>query len=361
MPAHYGLLKKLQHKTNLTRKRLKSFDMNKKELATEYPHPDEERFTDDIIRVMSRSLKRDFGAGRHHRRFHAKSAGLLEAELRVEATLPEHLQQGLFKTPKTYKAWVRFSNSATKPGPDYKKGIRGMSIKILDVGAAPLERDAFGQTQDILLTNNPIVFPGTAALQRLAMRALFAHWIYYPYVLLLSGLRGFLTLLKSQVRLANFLESPYYSATPCLFGNGQAVKWKAEQAQRTQLFQNPMPVAPGANFLRERLAETVSKESVAFHLYVQFQHDPKKEPIEDSAVCWKTSFEKVATLTLLQQDFNTRERNDLDDTIVFSPWHCLPEHRPLGGINRLRRRIYRALALRRQQHNADVKPEKEPA
>jgi hypothetical protein len=30
--------------------------------------------------------------------------------------------------------------------------------------------------------------------------------------------------------------------------------------------------------------------------------------------------------------------------MTFNPWHALPDHRPLGGFNRARREIYRAMA-----------------
>ena len=32
------------------------------------------------------------------------------------------------------------------------------------------------------------------------------------------------------------------------------------------------------------------------------------------------------------------------EQVAFNPWHCLAEHRPLGGMNRARRQIYEAMA-----------------
>ncbi|MEK1942330.1 MAG: hypothetical protein AAAB16_18325, partial [Pseudomonas sp.] len=35
----------------------------------------------------------------------------------------------------------------------------------------------------------------------------------------------------------------------------------------------------------------------------------------------------------------------------FNPWHALPEHRPLGGINRLRKAVYEAVSAYRHERN----------
>ena len=43
--------------------------------------------------------------------------------------------------------------------------------------------------------------------------------------------------------------------------------------------------------------------------------------------------------------------NELGENMSFSPWHALEEHRPLGGINEARRRIYRDLSKFRHDQN----------
>ena len=40
--------------------------------------------------------------------------------------------------------------------------------------------------------------------------------------------------------------------------------------------------------------------------------------------------------------------------VSVTPWHSLPAHRPLGGINRLRKIVYREISkLRHQLNGAD--------
>jgi hypothetical protein len=38
------------------------------------------------------------------------------------------------------------------------------------------------------------------------------------------------------------------------------------------------------------------------------------------------------------------------ETMSFNPWHALAEHRPMGGINRLRKVVYPASTAKRDAH-----------
>jgi len=88
---------------------------------------------------------------------------------------------------------------------------------------------------------------------------------------------------------------------------------------------------------------------------VQFQKDPVRMPIEDASVEWKKSdsdFRKVATVRIPAQVLGSDEmrafRASCED-LSFNPWHTLAEHRPLGGLNRLRRAAYEVSVQRRRQ------------
>ena len=326
--------------------------MIKKLIAQDCPHSDEMKIISDIINILKSSLEKDYGRNKKmNRRLHAKSHGLLEAELIVEENLPTALQVGIFKTPKTFKALVRFSNASPNVSEDYKKGARGMAIKILDVDAPSLLSDHLGNTQDILLTNNKIIFPGTLEMQKKAMQVLFVSKLYFILILLSFKLRGLCTFLKGQIQLPNVLEQSYFSGTPYLFGEGQAIKWQAKPLKPCT---SKMPENPSENFLRDRLSKDLSENEFSFDLCVQLQKDAITEPIENSAIEWLTPFIKVGTIKILQQNFNTTERKKNEDTIEFSPWHSIAAYRPLGGMNRIRGEIYKEMALFRKQHNKDM-------
>ena len=82
-----------------------------------------------IIVYIRQILKERYGKRKPLRIFHAKSIGLVEAQFKINEGLEPDLRVDIFKVHKTYKAWIRFSDSASTPSPDYEKGLRGMAIK----------------------------------------------------------------------------------------------------------------------------------------------------------------------------------------------------------------------------------------
>ena len=76
---------------------------------------------------------------------------------------------------------------------------------------------------------------------------------------------------------------------------------------------------------------------------------------------WKESdapFYQVATLIIPRQRFDTPEQNQFCENLSYSPWHALPEHRPLGGTNRVRKIIYDRISQVR--HDMNDTPVQEP-
>ena len=82
--------------------------------------------------------------------------------------------------------------------------------------------------------------------------------------------------------------------------------------------------------------------------------------VENSKDEWEEAdapFLKVATIRIPQQEFDTPAQNLFCENLSFDPWHALPEHRPLGLINRLRRIIYPHISEVRHQLNSTLLPE----
>ena len=89
----------------------------------------------------------------------------------------------------------------------------------------------------------------------------------------------------------------------------------------------------------------LSKHAASFDFCVQLHKDDM--PIEDAAVRWDermSSFRKVATLVIPRQVFRTARRQLMGEELAFSPGNALPDHAPLGGLNRARIKIYKALS-----------------
>jgi hypothetical protein len=111
--------------------------------------------------------------------------------------------------------------------------------------------------------------------------------------------------------------------------------------------------AKDPNFLGKAMVKRLAKPNgpASFDFCIQEQTDARKMPIEDPTVRWKSKFIKLATVTIDPQVFDSPEKQKSGDALSFSPWHALPEHRPLGGINRARRPIYPASQNLRHQTN----------
>jgi hypothetical protein len=66
----------------------------------------------------------------------------------------------------------------------------------------------------------------------------------------------------------------------------------------------------------------------------------------------------VATIVIPKQNFDTPEQNTFGENLSFNPWHSLPEHRPLGSLNRMRKMVYERIS--RVRHEMNSVPRREP-
>jgi hypothetical protein len=133
---------------------------------------------------------------------------------------------------------------------------------------------------------------------------------------------------------------------PCL----RAIKFSV----KPRLPQNRLniKIPKSDNYLREALSTFLGQKDAYFDFYVQLQTDPERMPIEDPRIEWKGAQEhKVATIRIPAQVFDTPDQQEFGEHLSFTPWHCLPEHKPLGGINRSRREVYQAGSMMRHQAN----------
>ena len=322
-------------------------------LETILPGEDEatERLTERLRRMM---VERD-REGTQRRDVHVKSHGTLRAEFTVDAELAPELRVGLFAAPATYPAWVRLSSSANEAKADGARDIRGLAIKVMGVpGRKILEGQEDETTQDLILISCP-VFPTRDAAGFDGLVAAVIGSLLHKLVYFLTHPRVGWILLQTMLRHANPLQIRYWSAVPFLFGE-RAVKWGL--VPRSGL-RDELPFDLPENALRLAAAAELARGEVVYDFCVQFQQGAM--PVEDPRVAWDEAvspMRKVATLEILQQDFDTDERNALGENLSFTPWHSLPEHRPLGSVNRSRKRMYQTLSALRHQLNRA--PQREP-
>jgi hypothetical protein len=113
--------------------------------------------------------------------------------------------------------------------------------------------------------------------------------------------------------------------------------------------------------LREGLAADLAAAEGCFDLLVQLQVPGRNMPVEDATVLWSekdSAFLKVARVTIPRQAFDTPEQNAFCENLSFTPWHALPEHEPVGVMNRVRRALYQEIS--RYRHARNAAPRAEP-
>src|SRR5207245_3386919 len=129
---------------------------------------------------------------------------------------------------------------------------------------------------------------------------------------------------------------------------GRAVKYSVVPTFTGTELPDDLDAESNRNYLRRALEERLQREEAVFDYRVQLQTDAVKMPIEDVSVAWDETVSSpvsVATLTIGVQDINSADGIALAEQcerMTFSPWNALAEHRPMGGINRLRKAVYLA-------------------
>lgn len=319
-------------------------------MTLEQKPADEDYFRDQLIELLRAKMQRE-NPSTMHRDAHPKQHGLVKATFTVEPDLQPHLQHGVFVPGKRYDAWVRFSNQNAPPQSDSSKDIRGAAIKLMNVPGDKLDVPDDNRTsQDFVTISTPMFVTHDVAeffyLIRALVKgkiALLLHFLWYP--------RSAWNLFKSNKNYASPLQTRYWSTTPYQLGPDQVVKYSLIPQSGVS---TAVPANPDANYLRLTMVAQLQKSDYAFDFCVQLRKDPKRMPVEDPGKRWsetESPFIKVATVNIPQQIFDTPAQNAFGIHLSFNPWHSLPAHRPLGGINRARRVIYNTLSNFRHNKN----------
>lgn len=324
-----------------------------RQLYQEYPEPGEEDVAQQLA-DYSRDVvvaRKNFLSGTTDRDVHGKGVAALKAEFIVDLGLPPQFRHGVFRHGGVrFPCWIRLSNGNQHPGKDSRPDVRGFAIKLMNVpGEKLLPEERWATTQDFLLFSGPIFFTSTTEQFFGLIRALNTNLLAILWFILWNPRVGLATL-RLFKRYGNLLEVKYWSTTPYRLGE-IAVKYVIEPRSDEK---SSVPWRPARNFLRDRAAETLAKTDVLYDFYVQPQQDPYRQPIENALVEWKESqapLHKVATIRIPRQRVDTPERNQIAENLAMNIFHCLPEHRPLGNVNRSRGLVYRTIADFRRRRN----------
>jgi hypothetical protein len=331
----------------------------------EHLYPNEKLDAEEISTVIEQSIRKQYATGDARRDAHPKAHGCVRAEFHVLDALPDRLAKGIFIPGKTYQAWIRFSNGSSDPSQaDIKKDARGMAIKVLGVpGQKLLEDENQAATQDFIMINNPVFFANDPARYLSFMQDTnsdsFYKKILIPFAL---GTKGTLIAFKMTSKtISNPLQTRYWSMVPYQLGKGadrQAVKYSTRACSAAT---DPIPNKPGHDFLRDALRNTLKEGDACMEFLVQ-PRTSRSMDVEDSMTEWQEAqapFYQVATIRIPRQVFDTPEQNQFCENLSFNPWHALPEHKPLGVTNRLRKIIYDHISQVRHDMNSTKRQEPE--
>jgi len=324
-------------------------------LAEERPIPDEEKHIQDIIDTMREYMRRHYQPGEFQRAGNTKTHGIVRGEVTIKGDLPPHLGHGIFARPETYRAWVRYSG----PGPDSPRdiddvGFVSMTIKMMGVpGPKLLDDERF--TQDLLCICTPtFVTPDAQANAQLQHALLAETGLWYFWNRRRSHILDFWMQALWNETQRNPLGQHYFSCVPYLLGPGQAMQYSFHPQSSVYDRIPRLPLRPPDNYLHDNMVRTLAEQDVEFDIRVQVQTDAHRMPIEDASILWPERMSprlSVATLRIPRQRFDSPGQRAFAHNLSYNPWHCLPEHRPLGNQSRTRLRLYSELSRFRQQMN----------
>jgi hypothetical protein len=325
-------------------------------IAEEKSMPGEEEYLDSIVSSFTKQMHLLWKSGAFERGGNTKTHGIVRGEFIVHQDLPPALRHGIYAEPKTYRAWVRFSGPGPYITPDIEDvGFMSISIKLMGVPGPKLMDDE-KLTQDMFGVSTPtFVTPDTKANAQLQIESVKNAQIFYflnfrrPHVLdlIMQSLW-----IKTQ---SSPLEAPYFSCVPYLLGEGQAMQYSIWPKSRKKTRIPRLPFRPPNDYLREAMIASLAKGDVELDVRLQLQTEPHLMPIENNAVLWPERLSprvSAATLRLPRQKFDSPSQMEFAKRLSYNPWHCLPEHRPLGNQSRARHRMYSELSRLRQRMNA---------
>ncbi|QDT16749.1 catalase family protein [Alienimonas californiensis] len=360
---------------------------------------DESDQIDAIVDSTLRQLEIRYpGDERALRAVHAKGHACVRATFKVADELDARYRIGVFATPGIgFDTDIRFSNAAvlvTPDSPDSERGrshgSRGVALKLHDVIGPRLREEGESDTQDFLMINQPVfAFANvedyaalSAALERdTETRASNGAGFFSrmpdgtspPTPLqkraartfdIIGRIRSFTAETPEnkedgkpkafQAPPASPVDNTYFGAAPFQLGENQVMRFRLKPAARS----NDLPNVESEDYLREalarRLADTAAGD-VIFEFGAQVRSMNELAPdvdIEDASEQWPETipFVHLATVTIPCQQFSADGQREACEALVFNPWNGLEAHRPLGGINRLRKPVYDASVSARCPH-----------
>jgi hypothetical protein len=323
------------------------------------------------------------GTGRAVRGAHAKSLGVVKAEVEILADVPAAYAQGIYAEPGRHGAVVRFSSASGHLGADALLGtVLGFAIKLFDIdGPKLVEDEPSPNTFDLVLKNSPTFIANTAR-----------HYMFIQEIgndsskYLARGKAGFHELLtdlltgKGKLEQADWaweelfafvkaaqtpvrhpLLSTFWSMAAVRHGDYVAkVRVAPAPESAAHVSHAGLDIHSAPDVWGPALAAELKARPFDFDLQVQLCTDLATMPVNDVTVDWPehlSPFVTVGRVHLPRQDISGPDNVEKGDALAFNQWRVTADHRPLGEIMDVRR-IYSASA--RVRRTLNHQPQREP-
>ena len=300
-------------------------------------------------------------SGHGLRSVHAKSHGILRAEMRVLDGLAPEWAQGIFARPRSYPVVMRLSTSPGDILDDSVSTPHGVSIKVIGVEGDRLPGSEQATTQDFLMVDGPAFVAPNAkkflgSVKLLATTADKAEGLKKAFSSLLRGTERALESVNIESlaikglgghAMTHILGDTFFTQAPLRHGKYMGKFSLAPVSPELQALTGvPLDLRHHPNGLREAVRDHFRDQGGEWELRVQLCTDLKTMPIEDASVAWpelQSPYVAVARITAPRQvTWDDNDSQAIDDALSFSPWHGVVDHQPLGSVMRARRQTYAA-------------------
>ena len=209
------------------------------------------------------------------------------------------------------------------------------------------------ETQEFLMHDSPVFFVANVNDYNQFLES--EDKILY----FVEGVNPFKWHLRELVHALNTLKPPpisplktqYFSNTAYKLGPHN-IKYSARSCSIAEGVSNYEKKGP--DFLQEVMREELAKGAGCFDFLVQLQDPNKYMPIEDPSIEWResdSSFISLAKIKIPSQVFTSQEQREFCENLSFSSWNSLNDHRPIGELNRIRKKVYQASSSYRHKKN----------
>src|SRR5499427_6114960 len=323
--------------------------------------PDLDQLLEQIVGFWEKKVRESpvvEGGGRAVRGAHAKTYGVVKAEVQFLRNVPPAYAQGIYAKPGRHGALIRFSSASNHLGPDAALGgILGCAVKMFDVPAPKLvEGEQDSATFDLVLKNNPIFIANTAK-HYLVLAEIGVNAPKY----LARGKTGFRELLTdfvtgggkfersdwawdelfafvklSQTPVRNPLLTTFWSMAAVRHGDYVAkIRLAPASDNSTRVLHRELDLRGRPDVFYPTLVDELQASAFDFDLQVQLCISLEAMPVNNTTVEWPeglSAFVTVGRVHIPRQDISGTENFEKTDALAFNSWRVTEEHRPLGEI-----------------------------